>query len=305
MSMLPNSLYANPQQPCFAPFGSGGGTGTIGPTGPAGATGPQGSAGTASATGATGPTGASGITGATGPTGVPGTASSTGATGPTGPGGSSPNLTVDSLTVNQGGEIVIGSPINQNTNIVFYKDVSGTTSTLLQMGYNVPGSSPAQLNVSLLNETGLFDTLQCGTVQAYGPTQYGAATPSLGLGQLGSNVGLALKNGGTGVITPFMSLSGSTMSISNTSAFYTSIGGTQVQQPKIQYSTISTTGASGSSVVTLPQSYSTSNYVVQVTMEDATPAEMSAAVSSSNAFTIYWQSAGPGNHTIAWTTFGI
>ena len=95
------------------------------------------------------------------------------------------------------------------------------------------------------------------------------------------------------------------MSISNTSAFYTDISGTQVQQPKIQYSTVSTTGASGSTPITLPQAYSNSNYVVQATMQGATASEISALPTSSNAFTIYWQNAGVGNHTIAWTTFGL
>ena len=305
MSALPAAVYANPSQPCFAPFGSGGGTGTIGPTGPAGATGPQGASGTADATGATGP---AGPTGDIGPTGAPGLATSTGATGPTGPGGAGPNPVVDSLTVNPGGEIVLSSPINQNTFVQFYKALDGSTSTILTMSYNSPGSGPAQLALSCVNETALYDTFQCGTIQAYGPVLPGSAPPSLALGAVGSNVGLSLKNGGTGLATPFLSLiSGAspTMVLNNTSGFYTLIGAAQVQQPKIQYGTAAATGSSGSNVVTLPQPYTTSNYVVQTTMGDTFPSEISAVVNSTSNFTIYWSSGSPGAHTLNWTTFGL
>ena len=58
MSLLGSQVYANPSQPIWQPFGTGGGGGGTGPTGP---TGPTGATGTTGSTGSTGPTGPSGV----------------------------------------------------------------------------------------------------------------------------------------------------------------------------------------------------------------------------------------------------
>ena len=84
------------------------------------------------------------------------------------------------------------------------------------------------------------------------------------------------------------------------------INGVQVPQPKVQYGTVSTSGASGNVTITLPQAYtSVSSYVAIPVMEDTNPAEMSANRTSANTFDIYWASGGAGAHTIAWATFGL
>ena len=84
------------------------------------------------------------------------------------------------------------------------------------------------------------------------------------------------------------------------------IDGIQVPQPKIQYGSVATAGASGNITVTLPQTYTNvSNYVAMVTMEDTNPSQIAANRTSANTFDIYWANAGGGAHTIAWTTFGL
>lgn len=221
-------------------------------------------------------------------------------------GGSGSNITVDTLNINQGGEIVIGSSINQITPIQFNKDLSGTSSANLQMNFDYPGTSPSNLALSCVNQGGIFDLLQCSAIKTFGPTLANGETPSLGFGNVGGNVGITYKDGGTGAITPFMTLvpaTTPTMILNNMSDFFTDISGTQVKQPKIQTGAFASSGSSGSNVVTLPQSYS-GTYLVFPVMEDTSPAEMSAVVNTADTFTIYWANAGGGSHTIAWMTTG-
>jgi hypothetical protein len=78
-----------------------------------------------------------------------------------------------------------------------------------------------------------------------------------------------------------------------------------VRQPFIQYGDVAGSSNNGNVQVILPVAYSSINsYKAFVTMEDDEPAEMSAVRDSENAFTIYWQQAHSGNHTIAWNTMG-
>lgn len=89
-----------------------------------------------------------------------------------------------------------------------------------------------------------------------------------------------------------------------TASFKRTLNSTAITQPIIQYGKASGTGANSNTTVTLPTAYSDANYIVQVSMGDTTPAEMSVNVTSSNSFTIYWANAGGGTHTLFWTTFG-
>ena len=89
-----------------------------------------------------------------------------------------------------------------------------------------------------------------------------------------------------------------------TAAFRRTLNATNITQPIIQYGTASGSGGSGNTTVTLTTAYSDSNYVVQATMGDTDPAEMAVNVTASNSFTIYWQNAGGGTHSLFWTTYG-
>jgi hypothetical protein len=78
-----------------------------------------------------------------------------------------------------------------------------------------------------------------------------------------------------------------------------------VRQPFIQYGETTGSNNTGNRQVILPVPYSSINaYKAFVTMEDSNPAEMSAVRNSSSTFTIYWQQAANGTHTIAWNTMG-
>ena len=68
--------------------------------------------------------------------------------------------------------------------------------------------------------------------------------------------------------------------------------------------TITTSGGTGNSTVTLSPPYPSSAYTVYVAMEDTNPAQMSVNRLSASQFQIYWANAGGGSHTIAWLTAG-
>lgn len=310
MSALPGSVYANTTQPCFQPFGTGGGsggTGPAGPTGAVGATGPAGPTGAAGVTGAVGATGAAGL-GVTGPAGPTGPAG--GPTGPAGPTGAiSPTggiLTLDQVLVNEGGIVRLSSSINSATTLRFWKDLAGSNYSYFFSGYGNPNQTPIQYVNLLSSPGGNYDTLAVGNVYAYGSgNPYGGSTSQLVLGNAAGPAGLSFRNGTSGAITSLIDVPGPAMNINQVNALYQNISGTPVQQPKIQYGSISSTGGNGSQVVTLPQSYSSSNYFVFPAMNDQNTAEVSANVTSSNQFTLYWSSGGPGNHSIAWMTLGL
>jgi hypothetical protein len=84
------------------------------------------------------------------------------------------------------------------------------------------------------------------------------------------------------------------------------LGFTNVQQPIIQYGRATgLIGASGSATGDILITYTDqTTYVVHVTMMDSPAAQLYATPVSGNSFTIGWQSAGGGPHTIMWTTFG-
>lgn len=78
-----------------------------------------------------------------------------------------------------------------------------------------------------------------------------------------------------------------------------------IRQPFIQYGDITGSSNTGSDLVVLPVPYaSISSYKAFATMEDSEPAEMSCVRNSESTFTIYWQQAASGTHTIAWNTMG-
>jgi len=78
-----------------------------------------------------------------------------------------------------------------------------------------------------------------------------------------------------------------------------------LQQPAIQFGKVATSGGSGSVQVQINTPYyANSNFVIQATMEDTSPAEMAAQANSISSFTLYWSNGGGGSHTLGWTTLG-
>jgi hypothetical protein len=83
------------------------------------------------------------------------------------------------------------------------------------------------------------------------------------------------------------------------------LGAAVVRTPVFQYGTVSTSGGSGSIVVNIPNAYtSATSYIALVSMEDATPAEMSVVRINASRIEIYWANGGGGAHTIAWSCQG-
>jgi collagen type VII alpha len=82
------------------------------------------------------------------------------------------------------------------------------------------------------------------------------------------------------------------------------ISGTPILQPKFQQGIFSASGASGSLGITLPQSYSDLSYNVFTCMRDNNPAQFGITITAVNAFTINWNSAGSGSHSIGWMSAG-
>lgn len=103
-------------------------------------------------------------------------------------GGSGEDLTLNELNINQGGNITLGSSINNATSIVFNKALDG--STITQMQELFVGDSTTDLALTLIDQASEYDALQIGNLFAYGlGTAYGAANylsfngsgPSFGL----------------------------------------------------------------------------------------------------------------------------
>jgi hypothetical protein len=236
------------------------------------------------------------------------------------------NPTFTNVTINQGGAITMGSSITEGTQMFWNKNLAGTTYTQMVMGYDEPATGA--LSLTFLDETNDYDRLKVGNVYAFGDgTAYGGAAPQIVLGNASGALGLALKNGTTGTVTPVISQSSpsvTTFDLSNIKTLNSAAGtlavpatiqattysadlsGIQVVQPKVQYGIVTTSGSSGSTTITLSNAYaSVSSYVALPIMEDTSPAEMSAQRTSDNTFDVYWAQAGVGSHTIAWATFGL
>jgi len=224
------------------------------------------------------------------PAGGGGGSGPTGPTGPTGPsgGGTGSGLTnpVDYI------EFAVGTgqtgTVSQRLRTVEYPYNSATVIGVV----DVTGSNLANLSIG--------DSL---LVQESGPPS-GAAGRMLYKWN-----GADFQEAGSGTTYPILDVkttgSPPVVSIGNIDSFSQKFGVIEVLQPKIQWGEFVSSGSAGSNTVTMSFPYtSSSNYVVMTTMQDADPAEMSVLRVSSNSFDVYWQSAGGGSHTIAWSAFG-
>ena len=89
------------------------------------------------------------------------------------------------------------------------------------------------------------------------------------------------------------------------SSFKQTLIGTAVPQPVIQYGVVSSSGSSGSVVVSMPTRYTTQqSYVPFACMADAPPAQTYVSTNNRGAFTIGWSSGGSGVHYFNWQTMG-
>jgi hypothetical protein len=180
--------------------------------------------------------------------------------------------------------MVVGNNGTAGTTILNVNSITGTASNTFDLSNvrNLIGTTPGGMGLYNMKEIGSYQLL-------INDTSGIRMNPDVGIN----------KYAGAGFQ---LDVSGNT----RTTSFAQDISGTAVLQPKIQYGKVTgSTSGSGNVAVTLPQSYANTAYVVQVTMEDSNPAEMSANITGVNTFTIYYQSAGTAPHTLAWTTFGV
>lgn len=183
---------------------------------------------------------------------------------------------------------------------------------------------PSGINIGAVNNDGAILPVQLGVMNLNSQIRVGGGVGfnnaiidgtamSFQQDQTGVTFGFATFDDPTGAIdlANIKSISPNSTSMQvvggvQANSYDVDIDGIQVPQPKVQYGTVASSGASGNVTVTIPQTYTNvSNYVAMVSMEDTDPAEMSANRTSANTFDVYWQSAGGGSHTIAWATFGV
>ena len=86
--------------------------------------------------------------------------------------GQEDNLTLKTLTIEEGGEINISSPLNQDTGIVMFKALNGSTYSVLQQSA-IGGDVPNGLTPTLFDEAGDYDILQARNIFVYGGGAYG------------------------------------------------------------------------------------------------------------------------------------
>ena len=148
-----------------------------------------------------------------------------------GGGGGGSNLVVDTLAVNQGGSITLGSAVTSNTILAFNKDVSGTTQSQLSMAYIPDNGGPADLHLLVTDQTGFAsDTFAVGDLLAMGTgNPYTANAVCLGDAGTGT-LGLRLvDNSVGGVLSTYATFASNAVDLSNV----TSINGSPYISPAV------------------------------------------------------------------------
>jgi len=107
------------------------------------------------------------------------------------------NIIANNVTINQGGSIRLGSSINDGTTLIFNKAVDGSTSSVLQEEYRGGGGGATNLELSVFDQTGHYDTIGLGDIDVYGK---GAATGTanyINFQGTGGSFGLSYGNNNT------------------------------------------------------------------------------------------------------------
>jgi hypothetical protein len=103
-------------------------------------------------------------------------------------GGGGGGSNFQNLTIDQGGFLLISSSVNQETQLVFNRDVSGTQYSALAMNYFPPSGQPSNLQLCLTDQSGACDNFLTGDLIAAGKgTDIGAGLTPLVLGYAGTN----------------------------------------------------------------------------------------------------------------------
>ena len=74
--------------------------------------------------------------------------------------------------------------------------------------------------------------------------------------------------------------------------------------PNVQYGKVSVSGGTGSVTVNLPKAYTDLSYVVIAEMGDTPASQTFVTPLTTSSFTLGWQSAGTGAHTLQYVCYG-
>ena len=184
--------------------------------------------------------------------------------------------------------------------------VGSATSDLVMNTYQIQGNPTNGDQISFPNNMGLGGVvINSGSLAG---SLIGSAYSGLQLtdgSTSGSNVQL---NSAGVVLTPTTSNVNASIDLLSKKIYVLAPDASYAQLPCIQYGEASVIGSLGTITVALPASYtSAASYVVQVTMEDGSPAEIAATRLNGMSFGITWNipaATGP-THNIMWTTFGL
>jgi hypothetical protein len=178
--------------------------------------------------------------------------------------------------------MVVGNNGTAGTTILNVNSITGTASNTFDLSNvrNIIGTTPGGMGLYNMKEIGSYQLL-------INDTSGIRMNPDVGIN----------KYAGAGFQ---LDVSGNT----RTTSLAQDISGSPVLQPKFQQGFLTTSGASGSIAVTLAQSYSDLSYNVFTCMRDNNPAQFGITVTAVNAFTINWNSAGSGSHSIGWLSSG-
>ena len=180
--------------------------------------------------------------------------------------------------------MVVGNNGTAGTTILNVNSLTGnlvTNTFAISNVSNIIGTTPGGLGLYNVKEIGSYQLL-------INDTSGIRMNPDVGINKY-AGAGFQLDVSGT----------------TRTTSFAQDISGTPVSQPKFQQDIFTASGASGSLAITLPQSYSDLSYNVFTCMRDNNPAQFGVTITAVNAFTINWNSAGSGSHSIGWLASGV
>jgi len=179
--------------------------------------------------------------------------------------------------------MVVGNNGTAGTTILNVNSITGTASNTFAISNvsNIIGTTPGGLGLYNMKEIGSYQLL----------------INDLSGIRMNPDVGIN-KYAGAGFQ---LDVSGNT----RTTSLAQDISGTPVAQPKFQQGIFSSSGASGSQTITLPQSYSDLSYNVFACMRDNNPASFGITITAVDTFTIDWANAGGGTHSIGWLASGV
>ena len=128
---------------------------------------------------------------------------------------------------------------------------------------------------------------------------------SVFLAQVGDTAGVIDINAAGNIQTAAVSTINTVQNTYFTGGISKRLDGAGILQPIIQYGQVSSSGSSGSVVVTIPYQYTAVNtYLPFACMADAPAAELYVSTQTNNTFEIGWQNGGGGNQLFNWHTMG-